>query len=125
MVESAWSPKVDGLNPLQNTWSSLTSLAGSMIKWSKVSFGSVRKEIAKFERRLKVLRNTPVDAATVAEERRVEKQLCELFEREEIMARQRSRVEWLREGDRNTAFFHAKASARKKTNQIKALVKED
>jgi hypothetical protein len=30
--------------------------------------------------------------------------VCELFEREEIMARQRSRVEWLKARDRNTSF---------------------
>jgi hypothetical protein len=39
------------------------------------------------------------------------------------MARQRSQVEWLQEGDRNTAFFHSKA--RRKTDHINALVGED
>jgi hypothetical protein len=55
----------------------------------------------------------------------LEKELCELFEGEEIMARQRSCVEWLREGDRNTTFFHARASARKRANKIKSLQHDD
>lgn len=41
------------------------------------------------------------------------------------MARQRSRVDWLKEGDRNTAFFQARATARRRTNKIKYLIKLD
>ena len=48
-----------------------------------------------------------------------------MFECEEIMARQRSRVDWLQAGDRNTSFFHARASARRKTNRISYLLKDD
>ena len=51
--------------------------------------------------------------------------LCEMFEREEIMARQRSRIDWLKEGDRNTSFFHARASARRRANRIRYLRKVD
>jgi hypothetical protein len=58
------------------------------------------------------------DEASLGEIRRVEKQLCELFEIEETMARQSSCIEWLKEGDRNTSFFHARASARRRTNLI-------
>lgn len=61
----------------------------------------------------------------MAEERSVERQLYEWFEREEIMARQRSRVDWLCEGDRNTSFFQARASTRRRTNKISSLTWED
>jgi hypothetical protein len=40
---------------------------------------------------------------------------------EEIIWRQRSRAVWLKDGDRNTKFFFAKAAQRKKVNEIKKL----
>ena len=38
------------------------------------------------------------------------------------MWRQRSRINWLQSGDRNTRFFHEKASARYKKNLIEGLL---
>jgi hypothetical protein len=44
-----------------------------------------------------------------------------LLEQEETHWMQRSRANWLRQGDRNTSFFHNYASVRKKKNFIKKL----
>lgn len=41
------------------------------------------------------------------------------------MQRQRSRVDCLGEGDRNTSFFQARATARRHTNKIHSLQHED
>jgi hypothetical protein len=49
------------------------------------------------------------------------KEISKLLSREEAMEKQRSRVEWLRVGDRNTAFFQAKSKERAKSNRIVAL----
>ena len=59
------------------------------------------------------------------EENRVEHRMVELAYREEIMARQRSRITWLSEGDSNTKFFQRKASARRAKNSITQLDRAD
>ena len=46
------------------------------------------------------------------------------LEKEDEMWCQRSRLNWFQEGDRNTSFFHAKASARYQKNFIEGMVDE-
>ena len=45
-------------------------------------------------------------------------EINEMLTREEIMWNQRSRASWIKWGDRNTKFFHATASQRRRRNKI-------
>lgn len=49
---------------------------------------------------------------------RVKEKLNQLLNQEEIYWKQREKTFWLNEGDDNTKFFHACASARKKNNHL-------
>ncbi|KAH1063901.1 hypothetical protein J1N35_028888 [Gossypium stocksii] len=43
------------------------------------------------------------------------------IKKEEMYWEQRARVNWLKFGDKNTAFFHKHASARRRANKISEL----
>ena len=95
-----------------------------MGEWSKSTFCSVNAEIKRLKRDLECLRSDPLRTAPSHIDIKTNDCLIELYLREEIMWRQRSRVAWLLEGDRNTHFFHLRASKRRRKNLIKALQKQ-
>ncbi|KAE8785959.1 hypothetical protein D1007_40298 [Hordeum vulgare] len=93
--------------------------------WGSTTFGSVRMELRKLRSRLGELREDPYRTSPSREEIKVEDRIVELRFREEVMWRQRARIQWLLEGDQNTTFFHQKASGRRKKNRIESVARPD
>lgn len=83
----------------------------------------MQKKLTKAKRKLEDLQQLdPVYDPVGINEARKEVHLW--LEREEMMWKQRSRLQWLKEGDQKTRFFHSQASQRRKRNMIKSLKNE-
>lgn len=61
------------------------------------------------------------DGSLGVEINKVRKEINGLLDDEEIYWRQCSEVNWLKKGDKNTKFFHARASKRRKQNMITGI----
>ncbi|XP_075633645.1 uncharacterized protein LOC142606131 [Castanea sativa] len=93
----------------------------SLSSWNKNLFGHVGRKISTLQKRLQWLegrRDGGVDMEEV-EETRME--LNRMMAVEKDMWNQRSRNCWLKSGDRNTSFFHSKASSRHQRNTISCI----
>jgi hypothetical protein len=125
MIEEAWGRRDLGDGGINGLWSRLRDMSADMKKWSFETFGSVRGEIKSLRSKLEEAKLQELGSGSSLEVRDIEHRLHELFEREEIMYRQRSRQEWLKAGDWNTKFFQNRASHRKRKNTVRALKRDD
>jgi hypothetical protein len=125
MIEEAWNRRDPGDGGINGLWSRLRDMSADMKKWSFETFGSVRGEIKSLRSKLEEAKMQEWGSGSSLEVRDIENKLHELFEREEIMYRQRSRQDWLKAGDRNTKFFQNCASHRKRKNTVRALKRDD
>ncbi|XP_073359913.1 uncharacterized protein [Aegilops tauschii subsp. strangulata] len=125
MIVEAWDAANSGEEGLAAVWQKLGSMAGSMQRWEREVFGSIRKKIKLLKAQLLEAKERALSTGYQQEVRDIEEQLREVYEREEIMYRRRSRVDWLKAGDQNTQYFQNRASHRKGKNTVKRLQRDD
>ena len=100
----------------------IESMAMSLAQWSGRKFSNLGKQITAIEKQLHAAQHQPItdDSCSLCAD--LEKQLDDLHRKHEAYWYLRSRVAEVRDGDRNTKYFHHKASQRKKRNCVKGLV---
>ncbi|KAL9666828.1 hypothetical protein QQ045_001171 [Rhodiola kirilowii] len=88
-------------------------------------FGNVGNSIRRLKHIVEELQSAERTEEIIEKEIKATNELDEWMTREELLWRQRSRTEWLKAGDRNTAFFKVKATSRRNKKWIQMLKKED
>ena len=96
-----------------------------LTRWNRTDFGYFPRKIQEKRKVLQALVQEDREGSRGAEINELRKEINELLEEEEMRWHQRSRVQWYQQGDRNTQYFHHKASQRRKKNEIRGLWDKD
>ncbi|XP_059068451.1 uncharacterized protein LOC131858970 [Cryptomeria japonica] len=91
-------------------------------QWNRVTFRNIFKDKLILEKDLKSLHeqiiNNGMDEDLYKQEKSLNNQYAEVLAREETFWRQKSRENRLKEGDRNTKFFHTSVKVKRAHNKI-------
>ncbi|KAL9659132.1 hypothetical protein QQ045_018677 [Rhodiola kirilowii] len=93
--------------------------------WGSSTFGNVKRKVKTLKDSIQEIRGRPRTKESSKLEVCLTAELAEWLEREELWWRQRSRADWLKEGDRNTTFFHQKASQRRRRNHLDRIKNQE
>ena len=111
MVEAAWERGQHSLS----RWtleSYLEECQRSLQSWNKHTFGNVGKQIFDLQNKIQGLESMNCNGIDLDSLHALKMELNKWLGIEEEMWHQRSRNNWLKAGDKNTTFFHTKASNR-------------
>lgn len=120
VVSENWKKDVKG--SYQYKWRrKLNFCRNGLKKWSRKSFGNSKNQIDDLMRELNVISSQGSYEVHKEKMEAIISKLDELWCREEVFWHQRSRVKWLRSGDKNSKFFHLSTIQRRHRNKVRLI----
>lgn len=128
-IENVWLKEKDCLNVVENSWAytegkdlveKINYCCLKLDEWGGGKSQEFKRKLADCRDKLKKLRSRR-DVAGIHMYNNARWEFLNLLEKKEVYWRQRAKVFWLQNGDKNTRFFHQFASARRKNNGFQRI----
>jgi hypothetical protein len=128
-VAQTWGSVPAGPCPLITLSKKLQATARALQSWSDKKVGNIKLQLElarELLHQLEVAQDSrSLSSSEVWLRNSIKKHSLALSSLSRTMARLRSRISWLKEGDANTSLFHAQARFRQKKNFIAAVRSDD
>ena len=120
VIFSAWHSG-DGLRFEDDVLKKIDKCGKQLTWWDRNVFGNVRRELERLKKQLVEAKSAAMVSGENFRVRQLKKEIEVLLDRESIMWAQRSRLLWARNGDRNTKYFHSRATQRLRRNKVEGI----
>ncbi|CAL1408297.1 unnamed protein product [Linum trigynum] len=122
MVNYVWKEDVQG-TPMFRLWERLKKLRHLLYDWSRAGTTNSLWNINTLQGEIERIKAAhPIDWEAI---RLLETELNRQWEAEELYWQQKSRVNWLKKGDKNSSYFHTVTRTHRKKNFVEGLRTDD
>lgn len=122
MLQNAWNSSMSGRGTWDDISGKLDKCQRETYKWREGKGGSTKKSITQLQQRLNLVQGSDMNVG--GKEKLLKQELNGLLDQEDLRSKQRAKVDWLKNGDRNTKFYYACANQQRKLNQILKIENE-
>jgi len=129
-IQSWWTQTtIEGDNIMYIFQQKLKIIKANLKRWNKNTFGNIFQAKRELEEKMAGLQRTMIkegpNEERLAQESNLQKKWEERLRQEELLWKQKSRVQWLKHGERNTSFLHKSTIHHRANNRILSLTKVD
>jgi hypothetical protein len=129
MVKKVWEGPVNGINPILRWNNKMRAMRRHLSRWARHTAGILKKEkicLSAIIDELEALAEVRLLSSDEIElKSQLNAQITSILWEEELKWYQRSKDQFILEGDSNTRYFHAIANGRHKRKHIQSLVQDE
>ncbi|XP_071900933.1 uncharacterized protein [Coffea arabica] len=123
VIREAWQQETQGSRMYQVT-SKIKNCRLALSKWKNRFQTNSRQKIENIQFQLSELKKS-TGSTRNGFKASLKRQLKDAYHEEEQYWQQKSRIQWLREGDKNTKYFHALVQGRRRRNRLNKLQRDN